>query len=76
MGALPRLKSKIENRYRKGSTNEYKNCSNCESLTKIEFNRNGATIGDHRCKIFGLKESIRYRVDPDFTCNLQQPRNG
>ena len=74
MGALPRIKAKKDYQYRKGSTNEYKNCSNCESLTKVTFNRNGAEIGEQRCKIFGLNESIRYRIHPDFTCNAQQPK--
>jgi hypothetical protein len=75
MGSPPRLKAKTEYCYRKDSTNEYVNCGNCKFLVKVWFNRGGATIGEGRCKILGMKTSVRYRVRPDYTCNAQQPKD-
>jgi hypothetical protein len=76
MGSLPRLGVKTLRRYRKGSTNEYWNCGNCENLVKVTFNRGGAEIGEWRCKLFGLNAGRRYRVRTDYTCNARQPREG
>jgi len=74
MGAQKRLKEKIEYLYRKGSTNESRNCKWCASFVK------GMTVNkgwDHldiepRCRLFGLAQSSRYRVREDHTCTAQQ----
>jgi len=74
MGALPRLKKKVEYQYRKGSTNESCNCKWCASFVKettVDKGRGRLDV-EPRCKIFGLANSIRYRVREDHTCNAQQ----
>jgi hypothetical protein len=74
MGALPRLKKKVELHYRKGSTDDGLNCRYCTSYVP-DFQVTG--IGgvkldvEPRCKIIGLENSRRYRVRPDQTCNAQ-----
>ncbi|PKN20405.1 MAG: hypothetical protein CVU71_01035 [Deltaproteobacteria bacterium HGW-Deltaproteobacteria-6] len=74
MGALPRLKKKVELKYRKGSTDDGQNCRYCTSYVK-DFEVIG--IGgikldvEPRCQIIGLENSRRYRVRPDYTCNAQ-----
>ncbi|MGD0278088.1 MAG: hypothetical protein ABSC11_02150 [Smithella sp.] len=69
MGALPRLKKKDELRYRKGSTNETRNCQYCTNLRTLEI----ANVDNgKRCLIMGLKTSARYRVRPDYTCDAQE----
>ncbi len=74
MGALPRLKKKVEYRYRKGSTNESCNCKWCASFVKDVTLCGGGKIIDlgPRCKIFGMEQSIRYRIREDHTCDAQQ----
>jgi len=76
MGALPKLKQKIEYQYRKGSTDESKNCKNCEYF-KAHFpifgiGGDGTPIKiESRCAIMGMGEGRRYRIRPDHTCNVQ-----
>lgn len=75
MGALPRLKRKIEYQYRKGSTNEARNCQFCMHLIRdfqvqgIGVGINGPTVLEPRCKIIGMVMSRRYRIRLDHTCN-------
>lgn len=69
MGSLPRLKAKDRLRYRKGSTNESKNCRHCKNFVDFkELNEEVAPLYG-RCKIMGVKESVRYRVRKDYTCD-------
>jgi len=76
MGALPRLKKKVEYQYRKGSTNESRNCKWCASFVKemtVDPTRRSKGLEvESRCKLFGLAQSRRYRVREDYTCNAQQ----
>ena len=73
MGALPRLKKKVEYQYRKGSTNESRNCKWCASFVKERMIYISRCLHiESRCKIFGLEPSSRYRVREDHTCNAQQ----
>jgi hypothetical protein len=67
MGSLPRLKQKTEWHYRKGSTNESNNCVACKWFVKSPF---GFSNGD-RCILLGIKQSVRYRVRLDYTCDKQ-----
>lgn len=70
MGSLPRLKDKDRLRYRKGSTNESFNCACCLNFVKSEEHNKGAPPAVYgRCKLLGIKESIRYRVRKDHTCD-------
>lgn len=73
MGALPKLKIKTELHYRKGHTNESQNCKACENFTEQYFRRSNHCVREFRCMIIGGldKESIRYRVRDDFTCDRQ-----
>jgi hypothetical protein len=71
MGALPRLKKKDELHYRKGSTNESRNCQFCENYMG-NYCVGGICRVEARCKLMGIRESIRYRVRPDFTCDVQK----
>ena len=73
MGALPRLKKKVEFRYRKGSTNESQNCKFCIRFIpefRIKVPR-GERI-ENRCLLIGALEGARYRVRPDYTCDAQK----
>lgn len=70
MGSLPKLKIKDELRYRKGSTCETMNCKYCLHLTSIDIPGKGQ---EPRCKIIGVRESIRYRIRDDFRCDQQVP---
>jgi hypothetical protein len=67
MGSMPRLPKKIELKYRKGSTAEHLNCQHCVNLVK-RF-KTSPNTDEPRCRIFGLRESIRYRVREDHRCN-------
>ncbi|MCE5212964.1 MAG: hypothetical protein LLG40_15590 [Deltaproteobacteria bacterium] len=74
MGALPRLKKKDELHYRKGSTNEIINCRYCDNYISVVVGRDlneRLIMSDPRCKVMGNRESIRYRVRPDYTCDVQ-----
>jgi hypothetical protein len=79
MGALPRLKLKVQNNYRKGSENKSINCECC-----INFVRKYDVIGiggvklgvESRCALFGLMPSRRYRVRPDHRCDQQKLDRG
>ena len=73
MGALPRLKIKDEIRYRKGSTNETRNCKWCASFIRNFTLHNGEVTVDFgsRCKMIGPGRSVRYRVREDHTCDRQ-----
>lgn len=73
MGALPRIKQKIQYQYRKGSTNEAQNCQFCNHLVR-DFEVKGiggagSIAKECRCKIMGLQMSRRYRIREDHTCN-------
>lgn len=68
MGSLPRLKLKNEMNYRKGSTNESVNCRYCVNRVDVKVGE----VFESRCRIMGLKDSIRYRVRPDYRCDAQQ----
>lgn len=73
MGSMAKLKKKDELRYRKGSTNESVNCRYCAHF-QLEYPilSNGTLLRvESRCQVFGIKESIRYRVRKDYTCNAQ-----
>ncbi|PKN71222.1 MAG: hypothetical protein CVU54_02025 [Deltaproteobacteria bacterium HGW-Deltaproteobacteria-12] len=74
MGALPRLKKKIDLKYRKGSMDEGRNCKHCKSFISDYqvIGIGGVELGiEPRCKIFGTNSSRRYRVRPDHTCDAQ-----
>lgn len=64
-----RLEKKDELRYRKGSTNESRNCKWCRYFLRDEKQTDQLTIG--RCKIMGLALDRKYRIREDFTCNVQ-----
>lgn len=80
MGSV-RLKKKTELNYRKGSTNESVNCKTCENFVP-EFDVISCTVFngeksevlriESRCKIMGLKSSIKYRVWPDYRCDAHK----
>jgi hypothetical protein len=75
MGSMPRLKIKDEIRYRKGSTNDSKNCKACGNFKKdfYEFHRPvGLILTESRCALIGMREGRRYRVREDYTCDRQQ----
>jgi hypothetical protein len=75
MGALPRLKIKDDLHYRKGSTNESMNCRYCVNFIKDVVVKGIGGIAlrtEGRCRIMGMKESIRYRINRDYTCDKQQ----
>ena len=74
MGALPRLKKKDELHYRKGSTNDTLNCQWCVNfINNYEARGIGGVLlrVEGRCKMMGVQSSIRYRVRPDYTCDIQ-----
>lgn len=75
MGSAARLKKKDELQYRKGSTNECRNCGFCmHFVDKYEVKGIGGAVlrVEGRCKIMGVDHgSIRYRIRPDHTCNVQ-----
>lgn len=73
MGSTPRLKMKEELNYRKGSTNESRNCGYCIHFRTMNSRRiNGQTIGTvPRCWILGRELSKRYEVRRDYTCDKQ-----
>ena len=66
MGSMPRLKEKDLYRYRKGSTAEHMNCRHCQHFTTITIHPD---IREGRCQLLGVKESRRYRVREDYTCD-------
>jgi hypothetical protein len=72
MESLPRLKKKDELRYRKGSTNKSFNCVTCLHFVKYEEPPRSPEVVLSLyglCKLFGVKESIRYRVRKDYMCD-------
>jgi hypothetical protein len=75
MGAMPKLKKKIELRYRKGHTNDSENCRYCIWFIP-EFNifdSNGKVrCIESRCLLMGANQGISYRVRPDYTCDAQK----
>lgn len=71
MGSLPRLKEKDRLRYRKGSTNESENCQYCVNFVDFKEYREEVASLYGRCKLMGIKESVRYRARKDYTCDLQ-----
>ncbi len=70
MGSLPRLKLKDELQYRKGSTDESQNCKYCRHAVKDYPGRDKKK--ETRCTTMGLRDSIRYRVRLDHTCDAQE----
>lgn len=72
MGAMPRLKKKDELHYRKGSTNDCRNCKYCvHRIPNILLDYSLRSTGD-RCSVFGNHSSTRYRVREDYTCDAQE----
>lgn len=72
MGSMPRLKIKDEIRYRKGSTNAAENCIVCKNFVEFEeFHEEVASLYG-RCKLMGIKESIRYRARKDYKCDAHE----
>lgn len=81
MGSPPRLKIKDELHYRKGSTNEVRNCRFCENFIEDTLYDGSAGIGKYsmkwpgRCKLivahFVSGYGLRYRVFSDHTCDSQ-----
>ena len=67
MGSMPRLKIKNEANYRQGSTNDAFNCKTCGN--RVHMNIRGTK--ELRCKIFGVRDSIRYRIRADYRCDYQ-----
>lgn len=70
-----KLPKKVELRYRKGSTNESRNCEFC--LTFLRDQKIMGIGGAHlrtegRCTIMGLGASIKYRIRKDYTCDAQE----
>lgn len=74
MGALPRLKIKDEIRYRKGSTNESQNCRYCKQFKWdfLEIRSADKVVTEHRCAVIGVRDSARYRIREDYTCDRQE----
>jgi len=72
MGSMPRLKLKDEYQYRKGSTDESQNCRRCVNFVPQKPTDIFHVIDEGRCKIFGLKESSRYRVRASMKCDRQE----
>ena len=84
MGSPKRLQKKDEYHYRKGSTNETQNCAWCkfyvDEVRMFKDAREPFAAGidnreftiEARCKLFGLDQSSRYRVRPDYTCDAQK----
>lgn len=81
MGSPPRLPIKDELRYRKGSTNEARNCRYCDNFTPDDLRDGSRGVGKYsmkwpgRCKLivsrFGSGFGIRYRVLSNHTCDSQ-----
>lgn len=71
MGSLPRLKEKDRLRYRKGHTSDGMNCQYCTSYVNFKETREEIASLYGRCKLIGVKESARYRVRKDYTCDSQ-----
>ena len=81
MGSMPRLKIKDDLHYRKGSTNESRNCRYCSNFMRDAIYDGFAGVGKYsmkwpgRCKLivngFGSGTGIRYRVLSDHTCDAQ-----
>ncbi len=72
---VPRLKIKVDLKYRKGSTSEHLNCGYCEQFVKEHPVRHlGGEIAGHepRCKVIGLGNSRRYRIRADHRCDAHQ----
>jgi hypothetical protein len=77
MGSMSRLKLKDELRYRKGSTNESVNCRYCTKFRAdypiYGIGGNGTPLRiESRCEIMGARESVRYRVRADHTCDRHE----
>ncbi len=71
---MKRLKKKDMARYRKGSTNEARNCKWCRNFVRdVADHGNGVrSMAEYgRCKIMGLDVDRKYRIREDFTCDAQ-----
>lgn len=73
---IPRLKIKNELGYRKAGKNETRNCRRCFYFVPDFIVRSCGSGGEPirtegRCRIIGLKHSLRYRVLPHYTCIKQ-----
>lgn len=71
MGAPPRIKKKIYLNYRRA----YKNqpcCQECSQYVPdyqvMGWMNAGVIKTEPRCRVMGLKNSIKYRVQPDHVC--------
>ena len=67
---VKRLKLKDVLHYRRGSTIETMNCEWCQFCVKEYEVLPDMTI-EPRCKVMGLKDSRKYRIRLDYTCNAQ-----
>jgi hypothetical protein len=67
----PRLRMKTELNYRRGSTAHY--CSQCNFyVSKFDVKLLDGTssgIVQPRCRVIGLRNSRRYRINPDGICD-------
>ena len=67
---VKRLRLKDVLHYRRGSTIETMNCEWCQFCVKEYEVLPDMTI-EPRCKVMGLKDSRKYRIRLDYTCNAQ-----
>lgn len=69
------MQFKVENNYRKGSTNEAINCRECEHFVRGDKVAGLAVAtlrpGEGRCVLMRLEVSIRYKARADHTCDAQ-----
>jgi hypothetical protein len=65
MGALPKLKVKVELNYRKGPTRG--GCDHCNHLRKLETEKGP----EFRCTEIGLSLSRRYRIRVGMICDRE-----
>lgn len=72
MGSMPRLKIKDEIRYRKGSTNEARNCVYCKNFTLADPATPVPSSAYGTCGLIGRRETVRYRVRGDYCCDRQE----
>jgi hypothetical protein len=70
MGSMPRLRIKTDLNYHAARASETR-CSECKNLCKEEiFGIGHASLGfQYRCKLVGFNSSVRYRINPKYTCD-------
>lgn len=73
MGSMPKLLKKIELRYRKGLTNEGRNCRYCAFFSDVRMLRRDLTeLWGPYCLLMGVVVDRRYRIRGDYTCDAQR----